>query len=394
MDDGGRRVTKAFVLGRRRKGRPIEAAVADTASRLEAAGWTVTSSVVDGKGDLRRETKKAVAAGVDIVVAVGGDGAVLQVIQKLAGPGSGGGKKAKAAKARADKAEAGEAEKTEPGAAEAGKTEPGESGAEAGKAEAEKTERGEAGAEKGAAENPGAENSEAGKTGPDLAGVGKVALGIVPMGTGNLLAGNLGIPRGVDKAVEVLLGQRQQIIDLGQVVVGGKKRLFSVACGVGFDAEVMDATAKSTKRRFGKLAYFASALGRGRKMTNADHEITIDGEQQTGPAAQVFVANFGGMGFAMEPQLEIKPDDGVLDVIVVRAGGPIEGLLAGWEAIRQRRHGHTRSGRVFRTHALKVKIAVKGRRRLVETDGSVIGKTPVEVSIRPLALSVLVPVEP
>jgi len=70
----------------------------------------------------------------------------------------------------------------------------------------------------------------------------------------------------------------------------------------------------------------------------------------------------------------------------------VEGLLAGWEAIRQRRHGHTPSGRVFRTHAKEVRIATKPR-RLVETDGSVVGTTPIDISIRPAALAVLVPTD-
>jgi YegS/Rv2252/BmrU family lipid kinase len=296
-------MTQALVLGRRRKGRGIGPVVADVAKQLQAAGWTVEARLVDRKRQLRREAKRAVAAGVDAVVAVGGDGAVLQVVQKLV--------------------------------------------------------------EK------------------------KVALGIVPKGTGNLLATNLGIPKSVEGAVQVLLGGRQRVIDVGQVT---KRRFFAVACGVGFDADVMKATAKSRKRRFGKLAYLASALGQRNRVGNVPHEITIDGTTQTGLATQVFVANFGGMGFGFEPQLEIKPDDGVLDVIIVRAAGPVEGLLAGWEAIRQRRHGRTSSGRVFRTHAHEVRIDA-GEKRLVETDGSVIGTTPIEISIVPAALAVLIPAD-
>jgi YegS/Rv2252/BmrU family lipid kinase len=300
-------VTTALVIGRRRKGRPIGAAVDDAAARLEAEGWTVHSRLVEKKREVRKETKKAVEAGIDVVVAVGGDGAVLQVIQKLAET--------------------------------------------------------------------------------------KVALGIVPMGTGNLLATNLGIPKPLDEAVAVVLGQKPRVIDVGHVKTSGKHgkdEVFAVACGVGFDADVMKATPKSRKRRLGKLAYFASAFAQRQKLGNVQHEITVDGKSQTGGATQVFVANFGGMGFGFEPNLEVKPDDGLLDLIVVRAKGPVEGLLAGWEAIRQRRHGHTPSGRVFRTHAKEVRIATKPR-RLVETDGSVIGTTPIDITIRPAALTVLVP---
>jgi YegS/Rv2252/BmrU family lipid kinase len=297
-------MTRALVLGRRRRGRPIGEAVAEAARQLQDAGWSVESKLVDRKRQLRRATRHAVKAGVDVVVAVGGDGAVLQVVQKVAET--------------------------------------------------------------------------------------KVALGIVPMGTGNLLATNLGIPKSPDAAVQVLLGQRQRVIDVGQLEVGRKRKVFTVACGVGFDAEVMDATPRSSKNRLGKLAYFASVVGQRDKLGNVRHEITIDGKTQAGPATQVFVANFGGMGFGFEPRLEVKPDDGLLDVLIVSAAGPVDGLLAGWEAIRQQRRGRSSGGRVFRARGREVRIEAEGR-RLVEIDGSVVGRTPVSVTIRPAALAVLVP---
>jgi diacylglycerol kinase family enzyme len=163
----------ALVLGRRRTGRKIGQAVRDTQGMLEAAGWKVDSVVVRRKRDLRRQAADGVKAGVDVVVAVGGDGAVLQVVNALAET--------------------------------------------------------------------------------------KVALGIIPRGTGNLLAGNLRIPHRLDRAVDVLVNGRHRRIDLGRVTVGGEDHDFAVACGIGFDARVMQATEDADKRRWGKLAYFATA---------------------------------------------------------------------------------------------------------------------------------------
>jgi len=297
-------MTTALVIGRKRPGRPIRKAVRDTQRQLEAAGWTVESSVVKKKSKLRRETADAVEAGVDVVVAVGGDGAVLQVIQSLA-------------------------------------------------------------------EKP-------------------VALGIVPMGTGNLVARNLGIHKRLDRAVAVLLEGERRVIDLGHVTLGDRKRYFAVACGVGFDAEVMDATKTSEKDRWGKIAYVASALTQSGKLRNVDHTITVDGVETTMEAAQVFVANFGRTGLGVKPRLEVEPDDGVLDVIAIRASGRLSGLVAGLKAIRQNHEGETSDGRAFRAKAREIRIETK-EVRLVEIDGSVIGKTPIDVSIRPGALSVIAP---
>jgi diacylglycerol kinase (ATP) len=297
-------MTRALVIGRRRKGRTIGKVIRETRRRLEAAGWTVDSAVVDSKSALRRHAARGVKASVDVVVAVGGDGAVLQVVQELADT--------------------------------------------------------------------------------------QVALGIVPMGTGNLLAGNLGLPHRPDRAADVLVGGGRRRIDLGRLTLGGKHELFAVACGVGFDAEVMKDTVKSQKRRWGKLAYVASAIRQRRRVRNVTHEIILDGVSSTMEATQVFIANFGRMALAMKPLLEIEPDDGVFDVIVVQASGSVPGLLAGWEALRQRDLGKSAEGHVFRARAREVRIDSQPS-RLVETDGSVVGATPIKASIRPAALTVIVP---
>jgi YegS/Rv2252/BmrU family lipid kinase len=297
-------MTRALVIGRRRPGRRIGRAVRETQQRLEAAGWKVEGRVVGRKSALRGHAGDAAKAGVDVVVAVGGDGAVLQVVNAIA------------------------------------------------------------------------ETS--------------VALGIIPLGTGNLLAGNLGIPKPLDQAVKVLLEGHVRRIDLGRVHIDGTDHYFSVACGIGFDALVMEKTDTAEKRRVGKLAYVVAAMRQAQHVRDVTHEITLDGAHRTSKAAQVFVANFGQMGSLIKPRREIQPDDGLLDVIVVKAPGPLLGMLAGMEALAQRDLGSTGAGHVFRAQAKEVRIATK-RPRLVETDGSVIGTTPIVVSIRPAALTVIEP---
>ncbi|HEX8026119.1 MAG TPA: YegS/Rv2252/BmrU family lipid kinase [Candidatus Limnocylindrales bacterium] len=297
-------MTRALVLGRRRPGRDISGAIAETSAELEAAGWTIESRLVRRKKALRRRAAGAAKAGVDVVVAVGGDGAVLQVVQSIA-------------------------------------------------------------------ETP-------------------VALGIVPMGTGNLLATNLGIPERRAAAVEVLLRGIQRRIDVGRATVDGRTRCFSVACGVGFDAHVMRATSRRRKVRLGRLAYLVSALGQRRQVRDAGYELTLDGRSGRLEAMQLLVANCGRLGGAFKPKLPIRPDDGVLDVIAIRGRGPLDALLAGWEALRQRRRGRSRGRRAFRGTARSVSIRSTNP-RLVEIDGTVVGSTPVEIEVRPGALIVLVP---
>jgi len=221
-----------------------------------------------------------------------------------------------------------------------------------------------------------------------LAGT-KVALGIIPAGTGNLLAGNLGIPRLPNRATQNLISGRRRRIDVGQAALDGKTYDFAVACGIGFDAQVMAATGSRAKRHLGKLAYFISALKVGRHIGNVDHEISLDGITQTG-AAQVMVANLGDMAAGLAPRRPILPDDGLLDIIVVRAGNPLMAIPGIWAAFRQRELGKSADGRALRAQGQVVRVeSVKPR--LVEIDGDVVGQTPVEISIRPGALTVIVP---
>jgi diacylglycerol kinase (ATP) len=298
-------MTRALVVGRLRKGRRIRFVVGQVERALSDAGWKVEASVVKRKLDLRRSAADAVKDGCDVVVAVGGDGAVLQVASSLV------------------------------------------------------------------------------KT--------KVALGIIPMGTGNLLAGNLKIPTDPAKAARALVDGRHRRIDVGQVTVdGGKRYTFTVACGVGFDAKVMERTEASQKLRWGKLAYFAHAISEAGGIHNVPHEFTLDGVTTATEAAQVLIANFGRMSAGVKPDRAIEPDDGMLDVIVVRASGRLSGLLAGWEALRQKHLGESGGGRAMRAQARDVRVETTPS-QLVEVDGSVVGRTPITASIVPHALTVIVP---
>jgi YegS/Rv2252/BmrU family lipid kinase len=293
-----------LVLGRHRQGRPIEETVDDVAGQLRAASWDVESSVVERKRDLRRRTKKAVKAGVDLVVAVGGDGAVAQVATKLVGT--------------------------------------------------------------------------------------DVPLGVIPSGTGNLFATNYGIPTDADEALRAILDGHRRPIDVGFAEVDGKRRAFTIACGIGFDAHVMDATSRAEKVRFGQVAYLAHAVGASAELRNVRHTVTLDGTVTRVQAAQVFIANAGRMLPHVEPKPPVIPDDGLLDVILVSGGGPLHALAAAWEVLRQDGFGESDGGRVFRARAHRVELEAK-RPRLVELDGSVLGRTPVKASVVAGGLCVVVP---
>src|SRR3984885_13219763 len=98
-----------------------------------------------------------------------------------------------------------------------------------------------------------------------VAGTG-VPLAIIPLGTGNLLARNVGLPMGLDDALEVALGCVQQPIDAGRV----NGSLFVMMAGLGLDARMLDDTSEPLKKRLGWLAY---ALAAGRQLRDPPHKI-------------------------------------------------------------------------------------------------------------------------
>lgn len=154
-----------------------------------------------------------------------------------------------------------------------------------------------------------------------LAG-GDVPMAIVPMGTGNLLAATLGVPRDPLIAAERLTTAAPVVIDTGLLTLDGGTERFAVAAGMGFDARVMSGTSSAAKARFGVLAYFATVLRLVASLPVADAEIVVDGRPHELPTVAVLVANCGQIvPGLLGPRAVLDPSDGLLDVIAIR-GGP------------------------------------------------------------------------
>ncbi len=146
-------------------------------------------------------------------------------------------------------------------------------------------------------------------------------LGIVPLGTGNLLAATLGIPRNPLMAAARLATAQPTTIDSGLLVAEGVREAFAVAAGAGFDARVMSSTGTALKARFGVLAYFATVLRMLPSLQVAETEIVVDGRTFSLPTVAVLVANTGQIiPGLLGPRAPLDPTDGLLDVVAIRSG--------------------------------------------------------------------------
>ena len=199
----------------------------------------------------------------------------------------------------------------------------------------------------------------------------EVPLGLLPAGTGNLLARNLGLPLDLDEALRIVLTGTTQRIDVGRVTFDdGDVEVFLVAAGVGLDAEAMAEVDEGVKKRFGWVAYVMSGA---KVLFNRGFRVraVADGHHARSQHARtVIVGNCGELTAGAQLMPDAKVDDGLLDVMVASPRG-----LMGWGAVvadlvSRHRFGHSA---VKRVQAKKVEVHL-GHPVEGELDGDAIGQ--------------------
>jgi len=216
------------------------------------------------------------------------------------------------------------------------------------------------------------------------AGTG-VPLAIVPTGTTNLIARELGIPLDPASAARLVASASTSRSVDGMAVAG---RCYFLQVGVGITALAVDGTTRELKSRFGVLAYPGAVARRMSGLRPSHLDITVDGERYRVRSIEATVANNGilaGIFFRKGP--DVRMDDGHIDVCVLAARTPLDyprlvlDILAG-------RHGPPRV--LFLPAGRSVRI--ESRTPLaVQADGDIIGTTPVEIEVFPRAVSVIAP---
>jgi YegS/Rv2252/BmrU family lipid kinase len=147
-----------------------------------------------------------------------------------------------------------------------------------------------------------------------LAGTG-VPLAIIPAGTANLLARNLGIPIDLEAAVDVAVNGGIRAIDVG--TLNGER--FAVMAGAGFDARMISSADGSLKRRLGRASYVLAGA-RAVKAGRFGAHIRVDGTTwHEGPVGSILAGNVGNLFAGVQVFADARPDDGLLDVGIVTA---------------------------------------------------------------------------
>ena len=217
-----------------------------------------------------------------------------------------------------------------------------------------------------------------------LAGTG-TPLAIVPAGTANLLATNLGIPQDIEGAVAAGLGGVRRAIDVGRL--NGER--FGVMAGAGLDAAMIRDADGGLKDRVGRIAYVWTGA-RNIRAKPFKAKIRVDGATWFHDAAScVLVGNVGNLFGGIEAFDDARPDDGMLELGVVTAESTTE-----WARTFARTAVGTtaKSPFVQMTRARSVEVTLS-RKVLYELDGGDREKVKsLEIDVEPGAIEVCVPV--
>ncbi len=223
-----------------------------------------------------------------------------------------------------------------------------------------------------------------------------VELAILPLGTANVLARELDIPTDLAGACRLAASRwaggdveakMSKVLTIDAMKVGRRHYLTQV--GVGIDAMMIQNTSTDSKRRLGKLAYMISAVKHMVAFRPHRFTITVDGVTRKIRASQIVVANTGMTGqppFRWGP--DIHPDDGQLNVCLIKSAGVADYMRLLWVVFR----GHREKTPNMRHQKFAKAMTIRSRHPIpVQADGEIWGDTPVTIEVAHRALKVIVP---
>jgi diacylglycerol kinase family enzyme/membrane-associated phospholipid phosphatase len=212
-----------------------------------------------------------------------------------------------------------------------------------------------------------------------------VSIGIIPAGTANVLARELGIPLALGDAVPIALGEGGTVVI--DAIQAGDRYVFTQV-GIGPDALMIRDTSREGSKKGGRWTYVRTFVRRALRHRPQRYTITVDGTEIRARAWQVIAANAGSAAsppFMWGPGID--PTDGTIDLCVYDVRRPRDYLVLLWRVLlgRHRRDASTRFFKI-REEAL----IDSDRPAPVQGDGEILGRTPIRLRVAPEVLRVAV----
>ena len=213
---------------------------------------------------------------------------------------------------------------------------------------------------------------------------GDVPMAILPGGTANLMSVELGIPKDLSKAAQIVIDPNSVVrrVDMGQTGA----QLFMLRVGIGLAGEKVKLADRELKDKWGILAYSIAGLKALQTVPIAKYWITVDGVEYETEGKTCLIDNAGNIGLQGMTPTKVSVSDGLLDVIVVRDAS-VGSLLAVGGAVL---------GRDVNPAAMKHwqggEITIEcDPPQTVQGDGENWGETPTSAKALPGVLPILVP---
>jgi YegS/Rv2252/BmrU family lipid kinase len=211
-------------------------------------------------------------------------------------------------------------------------------------------------------------------------------LGIIPLGTGNQLAQQLGLPANLDQAFEYI-GQQPERLCLDAMRI--KERYFLLNASVGFSSSVIQETTRSEKRKLGVFAYIWNGLRLLFGIQPHWFNLSIDGESHPVRASEIFISNsFPLSNQELFKDVKMQAEDGELGVFVIKARTFLDILMLLFSLVAQK---DRRGQRLVYFAAMQSIEISSGKPIAFQADGETLGTTPVRIDIVHQALYVLAP---
>lgn len=211
-------------------------------------------------------------------------------------------------------------------------------------------------------------------------------LGILPRGTANVLAGELGLPLECHPAADVIAQGKTRRVHVGCAIddASGTKRYFLLMAGIGLDATVVRRVHPGLKKRFGKGAFWFSGLSYLADWKPKHFEIEVEGQTYRATFATVGKAASYGGDLTVTPRAQLDQPD--FEICVIDSTSRTRYLYLLSHAMRR----GMPLGRRGVTFIRATRARAKGD-AAVQVDGELIGNLPMTFEIAPQSIEVIVP---
>ena len=217
---------------------------------------------------------------------------------------------------------------------------------------------------------------------------GEIPMAILPGGTANLMSVELGVPKNLTKAAQIMVDSTSIVrrVDMGQV----GERQFMLRVGMGFDGKTVQYADRELKDRWGILAYTIAGLKVMAEKPHAKYHITVDGAEYTSDGYTCLIYNAGNIGVpGKSASKKISVSDGLLDVFLM-VDASIKSLNALADSVLDI-DNKSEAVKIWQGREISIECDPS---QPIQGDGEIWGETPVSARVLPGVLPVLVNPKP